>query len=190
MKSTIFVGETPTDVYWLKNDRADLKRAIVVIPGNPGIIEFYKTFLHGLFEHFEEQIPVVGISHAGHGADSDKIFSVQEQIQHKVQFLSQELPDAELVLVGHSVGSYISLHVRKLCKCSVQTSADFSSSSLQRCQSCESIPNVSEATRRDTSNAQTNNIEFVDQRNSLLYHPLSSNVCKAYDSGSNTGRAR
>ena len=41
------------------------KYVIVVIPGNPGLIEFYDDFITSLFEALQGQLPVFGVSHAG-----------------------------------------------------------------------------------------------------------------------------
>ncbi len=39
------------------------KRAIVVIPGNPGLIEFYEVFIECLYKL--KGTPIIGFSHAG-----------------------------------------------------------------------------------------------------------------------------
>lgn len=41
------------------------KHVIVVIPGNPGLIEFYDDFVTSLFDALQGQLPVFGISHTG-----------------------------------------------------------------------------------------------------------------------------
>jgi len=43
------------------------------------------------------------------------LFSLHEQIDHKVDFIEQELQHSEqsIVLVGHSIGAYIGLEVFK-----------------------------------------------------------------------------
>ena len=38
-------------------------KVIVLIPGNPGLIEFYQVFMKKLFAL--KKIPILGISHAG-----------------------------------------------------------------------------------------------------------------------------
>lgn len=85
----------------------------VFIPGNPGLIEFYKSFLdqiqkkHGNWE-------ILGISHAGmitkcKGLKKPtKVYSLKDQVQHKVyvinDFCSSNRP---LIIAGHSIGAYI-----------------------------------------------------------------------------------
>nr|XP_016474323.1 PREDICTED: uncharacterized protein LOC107796108 [Nicotiana tabacum] len=48
-----------------------------------------------------------------------RLFSLQEQTDHKLNFIEHELQDVEvpLVLVGHSIGSYISLDIVTYCIC-------------------------------------------------------------------------
>ena len=41
------------------------KKAVVLIPGNPGVIRFYESFLESLFDECEGRIPMFGIQHAG-----------------------------------------------------------------------------------------------------------------------------
>lgn len=41
---------------------------LLLISGNPGEIQYYEEFLRLIFDRFEEQVEVVGISHAGHHA--------------------------------------------------------------------------------------------------------------------------
>jgi pimeloyl-ACP methyl ester carboxylesterase len=93
-------------------ERGDL--TIVIIPGNPGIIDFYIEFMEEIYTRSEGRYSVLAIGHAGHCAEdlnAGQVFSLQDQIQHKVDFLSEM--DGRFVLIGHSVGSYICLQVAK-----------------------------------------------------------------------------
>uniref|UniRef100_A0A7M5VE20 Lipid droplet-associated hydrolase n=2 Tax=Clytia hemisphaerica TaxID=252671 RepID=A0A7M5VE20_9CNID len=102
---------------------------IVVIPGNPGAIEFYDRFMENLFQYCK--LPIFGISHAGHNLipsksslvrrvykelnpnikSSDKhVFTLEEQIEHKLAFIRQYIdPNKKIILIAHSLGSYITL---------------------------------------------------------------------------------
>ena len=42
-------------------DITQCKKAVVLIPGNPGIIRFYDSFLESLFDECEERFPMFGI---------------------------------------------------------------------------------------------------------------------------------
>ncbi|KAG8374051.1 hypothetical protein BUALT_Bualt11G0090700 [Buddleja alternifolia] len=97
---------------------------ILFIPGNPGVVSFYTDFLESLYELLGGTASVTGnywpyisLREAGVSMDweSGRLFSLQEQINHKISYIEQELQDVEqpIVLVGHSIGSYISLEIFK-----------------------------------------------------------------------------
>ncbi|KAF3442719.1 hypothetical protein FNV43_RR16636 [Rhamnella rubrinervis] len=68
---------------------------VLLIPGNPGVVSFYKDFVESLYELLGGTV----------------LFSLLEQTNHKMDFINQELQNDEvpIVLVGHSIGSYISI---------------------------------------------------------------------------------
>nr|XP_014346245.1 PREDICTED: lipid droplet-associated hydrolase [Latimeria chalumnae] len=100
----------------------------LVIPGNPGIVGYYKTFMKALYLALSQEFPVWAVSHAGHCVtpegmemreDSDvveleDVFGLNGQIEHKLAFLRKNVPkDVNLVLIGHSIGCYIILEMMK-----------------------------------------------------------------------------
>ncbi|XP_048226231.1 lipid droplet-associated hydrolase isoform X2 [Ricinus communis] len=144
----------------------DPRLHILFIPGNPGVVSFYKDFLGSLYEFLGRSASVTAIGHISHTAkvldfanaefksgclfvlklslkrrsmiciiicndlccflllygrhalqcnyfnwELGKLFSLEQQIEHKVEFIKQELQNVEvpIMLVGHSIGSYISL---------------------------------------------------------------------------------
>ncbi|XP_042040124.1 lipid droplet-associated hydrolase-like [Salvia splendens] len=96
------------------------KLHVLLIPGNPGVVSFYTEFLESLYELLGGTASVTGISHISQSKkdwESRRLFSLEEQIDHKISFIEQELQDVEvpIILVGHSIGSYISLEVLKRC---------------------------------------------------------------------------
>lgn len=109
------------------SDEAPPKLLFLIIPGNPAVVGFYKTFMQSLYCGFNKQYPVWAISHAGHcspprGMDmtdehdhqTDDVFGLNGQIEHKLFFLRQNVPaDVKLVLIGHSIGCYIILEMMK-----------------------------------------------------------------------------
>ncbi|CAA7396976.1 unnamed protein product [Spirodela intermedia] len=91
---------------------------ILFIPGNPGIPSFYKEFIEAIYEIFEGSVSITAICHLSHTKEScanGRTFSLQDQINHKVDFINQELQDTgiPIVMVGHSIGSYICLEILK-----------------------------------------------------------------------------
>ncbi|XP_060642999.2 lipid droplet-associated hydrolase isoform X1 [Anolis sagrei] len=109
------------------------KLLFLVLPGNPGLVYYYRTFIQVLYSGLKQQYPVWVISHAGHCkvpygvkmtegivketdvGKVDDVFGLRGQIEHKLNFLRNNVPrDTKLVLIGHSVGCYIALEIMKL----------------------------------------------------------------------------
>ena len=97
----------------------------VIIPGNPGCIQFYEKFAQVLCN--STNTPVWGISHTGHvRTDKNTDFEhpkvldcgLDKQIEHKITYLEKEVfPNAEkVILIGHSIGCYIILHIMNRMK--------------------------------------------------------------------------
>ena len=64
-KESILVNGIPTAVSKLLPPKCSSDVVAVVIPGNPGLIEYYDEFIASLFEASGGKLPVYGISHAG-----------------------------------------------------------------------------------------------------------------------------
>lgn len=117
----------------LKFGARDLRRLhakvlFLLIPGNPGVVGFYTTFMRTLYHAFAQRYPVWAVSHAGHCSPPDTmdmvedpsvmesrdVFGLNGQIEHKLVFIRQHVPqDTRLVLLGHSIGCYIILDLMK-----------------------------------------------------------------------------
>ncbi|XP_057715329.1 lipid droplet-associated hydrolase isoform X2 [Corythoichthys intestinalis] len=104
------------------------KVLVLIIPGNPGVVGFYRTFIQSLYTIFGCQYPVWAVSHAGHcmpPASMDMVeddsstaeldtFGLNGQIEHKLAFLRKHVPKkTSLILVGHSIGCYIILEIMR-----------------------------------------------------------------------------
>ncbi|CAH9068446.1 unnamed protein product [Cuscuta epithymum] len=105
-----------TDLLEIHAQRPELH--ILFIPGNPGVVSFYVDFLESLFELLGGTASVTAISHISHSKKNwefGRLFSLQAQIDHKMNFIEQEFNNVEvpIILVGHSIGSYISLEIFK-----------------------------------------------------------------------------
>uniref|UniRef100_A0A5B7AYN1 Lipid droplet-associated hydrolase n=1 Tax=Davidia involucrata TaxID=16924 RepID=A0A5B7AYN1_DAVIN len=89
---------------------------VLFIPGNPGVVSFYTDFLESLFELLGGTASVTAIGHISHTEkdwEHGRLFSLQEQIDHKMDFIQSELQNIAIpiLLVGHSIGSYISIEM-------------------------------------------------------------------------------
>jgi len=115
MKEIVKVGGRPTELYSLTAERPKTGITLIVIPGNPGAIDFYSEFITELFHLLDQNYSIVGIGHAGHLRQPNAhegVYSLEEQIQHKIDFL-ESYGESRFVMMGHSVGAYISLQVAK-----------------------------------------------------------------------------
>jgi pimeloyl-ACP methyl ester carboxylesterase len=104
---------------------------LVIVPGNPGIVEFYIEFMNCLHEMMNYS--VLAVSHAGHVSteffDNHQQHSLQDQVNHKIEYLQMVLNgDVEnvnanrgtkFILLGHSIGSYIALKIKSFMPDSV-----------------------------------------------------------------------
>ncbi|KAG2487206.1 hypothetical protein HYH03_014180 [Edaphochlamys debaryana] len=84
---------------------------VVVFPGNPGSAQYFKPFMAALYDRLGGTADVLAVTHAGHDAETEhggRMWSLQEQIDHKLAFLREHvlLPGRPpVVLVGHSIGA-------------------------------------------------------------------------------------
>ncbi|KAL6853391.1 hypothetical protein ACP4OV_019420 [Aristida adscensionis] len=113
---TCMVSSFATDVLEIRSKEPALH--VLVIPGNPGVIAFYKDFVEALYENLGGQASITAIGHISHSqkdAEHGRLFSFREQIDHKVDFIEKELQYSEqsIILVGHSIGAYIGLEIFK-----------------------------------------------------------------------------
>ncbi|KAJ0088759.1 hypothetical protein Patl1_32679 [Pistacia atlantica] len=79
----------------LEIQAADPTLHVLFIPGNPGVISFYKDFLESLYELLGGSASITGkglhitighISQTAKDWEHGRLFSLQEQIGHKVMF--------------------------------------------------------------------------------------------------------
>lgn len=122
------VEETWTEVY-ARISATPSPLRVVVIPGNPGNVTVYELFIDEVFRLLHGHCSVIGMSHAGHGApgrNGNRLYTVNDQIDHKVALLNglvagtwEELKESgnsqpnNFVLMGHSIGAFFALKAWK-----------------------------------------------------------------------------
>ncbi|ETO70601.1 hypothetical protein F444_12916 [Phytophthora nicotianae P1976] len=95
------------------------KVLILVIPGNPGNPYYYLSLMQELVKKHGRRHEIRCLSHAGHvmpWKNHNRDFTLQEQIDQKAFYVKQRLreePTLRLVVIGHSIGSYITLDIAK-----------------------------------------------------------------------------
>ncbi|XP_076437554.1 lipid droplet-associated hydrolase-like isoform X2 [Babylonia areolata] len=110
----------------LQSRQKEPQHLFLIIPGNPGIAEYYEQFMHTLWAKSGQKIPVWCISHAGHVTgpkhaglgwtdivrQPGPTYTLEGQISHKVNFIKNNVPqDVTLILIGHSIGCYIIMNL-------------------------------------------------------------------------------
>ncbi|KAB7499046.1 Lipid droplet-associated hydrolase [Armadillidium nasatum] len=116
------VGGLPVDIIKASclNTENSSKELILIIPGNPGIVQYYVKFVDELFKELGGSIPVWAISHSCHSSmylDKNDISCgpLDLEIEHKLRFLELKIPqDWTITLVGHSIGCYMILSLLEI----------------------------------------------------------------------------
>jgi len=107
----ININGISTHIYQLGNPSLSSK-SVVIIPGNPGLGGFYIPFAHELYNLFNENLSILIISQAGHSPPLKRCFTLNEQIEHKLEAIENLLPrnnNHRLILIGHSIGAFMVL---------------------------------------------------------------------------------
>ena len=91
-----------------------MDKIIVVIPGNPGVANFYDNFAEKLFS--TSKIPTLVVGYLSHSFNnkSNNLYSIHQQLEHKeqfIKFLIEKYPKISIYLVGHSIGGWICLEL-------------------------------------------------------------------------------
>lgn len=96
-------------------------RLLVFIPGNPGLIDFYTTYLD-LVQQLYPSLELLAISQAGFDTTGDYLskhewhyYDLEFQINHKFEVIRDFVGDrnVELVFLSHLMGSYLTQRVVK-----------------------------------------------------------------------------
>lgn len=114
-----------TSECWIKSKSLQpCSRLLVFIPGNPGLIDYYVTYMHMISEKYPNyDILIVG--HAGYQTSDNYVeagneqhpefYTLDYQVNHKVEILKKQILKGNhtLSFMCHSVGSYITQRVIK-----------------------------------------------------------------------------
>lgn len=105
-------------------NKSEPENLVLFIPGNPGVTQFYTSFLKRLHEELGYTVWI--LSHAGHElpkskqreaprlTDNEKIYGLEGQVNHKLAFIDTYVPkNAQVYFVGHSIGAYVILDILK-----------------------------------------------------------------------------
>ncbi|KAJ3156834.1 hypothetical protein HDU86_003600 [Geranomyces michiganensis] len=113
------LGGEETEVLLIPRETGRPCRAVVVmIPGNPGLIQYYESFLQKLHEECDG-LDIVGAQHLGHSfaVATRKTFSISDQIAHKLSLIEEVEKQwgrtTPIVLIGHSFGCYVNVQIMK-----------------------------------------------------------------------------
>ncbi|KAJ1896389.1 hypothetical protein LPJ66_004018 [Kickxella alabastrina] len=119
-------GERRETLFWPNLLNQPPKAVLLLIPGSPGIVDFYIDFCQSL----HEQIPsmdIIGVSHLGHTLFEDnrglvwrnkRVYSLEEQVANMVKVFDEIYEEykedgskPKMLLVAHSVGCYFAQRV-------------------------------------------------------------------------------
>ncbi|EDV22597.1 uncharacterized protein TRIADDRAFT_28821 [Trichoplax adhaerens] len=115
-RSVCYTGKIPTKYFTLSpvNANREGDKRILIIPGNPGICDYYITFAIRLFQATGCRLSIDCVDHAGHSGLETDVYTLSQQIQHKLDYVKQYIPDsANLILIGHSIGAHIAIELTK-----------------------------------------------------------------------------
>ncbi|KAJ1841692.1 hypothetical protein IWW55_000613 [Coemansia sp. RSA 2706] len=121
-------GELRETLYWPCRS-GEAHAVILMIPGNPGLADFYIDFCTAIHDEFIEHLDIICVSHLGHTRFPDnrglvyrnkKTYNLEDQVDNMVQVfdaIDEEYVRAtrrpKMFLCGHSVGCYFA---QKICE--------------------------------------------------------------------------
>ncbi|RUP49115.1 hypothetical protein BC936DRAFT_143265 [Jimgerdemannia flammicorona] len=115
-------GDLTETLWWPAKGTGPSKTVLFMVPGNPGLVEYYENFLQEIYVQTKARIEIFGVSHLGHSPGNhnqldqrSRLYTLREQIDHKAHCLDllQERfpPETQYILVGHSMGAYVCAEV-------------------------------------------------------------------------------
>lgn len=123
----------PYDITHFPPPSLTIKLVLVFIPGNPGLVSYYDSFLttlqSSLPNEIKETTEIYAVGHLGHSLKGEKEgmvkgfkpsqqASLEEQVESKIEFVDELKgkygDDVKIMVMGHSIGSWVCLQVRPL----------------------------------------------------------------------------
>jgi len=112
------LGNTEAHVLWWSCMSESPTVALIFIPGNPGLIEFYRGFLSSIHDQTKNDIAILAHAHLGHAPHipppPEQFLGLPPQVEGALEVhdaVKTTYPDTKIVLVGHSIGAWISTKV-------------------------------------------------------------------------------
>ncbi|KAI8918453.1 hypothetical protein DFJ77DRAFT_508698 [Powellomyces hirtus] len=112
------IGGERTEILQIRHSKSERSKAVVLmIPGNPGVIDYYENFLKTLHTECNGEISIVGTQHLGHSAAvvHKKNYAVSDQVAHKIALLGEIErrygKDMPIVVIGHSFGCWVAVQL-------------------------------------------------------------------------------
>lgn len=98
---------------------------MLMVPGSPGVTDFYLEFLEAMWNNYERKIPVWTIAYGGlydlpgerselpdFFSEKEQRYDLDGQVQHKIEFVRKFVPaHVRIHMISHSIGSWISLQM-------------------------------------------------------------------------------
>ncbi|TFK36880.1 hypothetical protein BDQ12DRAFT_713826 [Crucibulum laeve] len=112
----------PAHALWWPSKQTTPNVVILFIPGNPGLLHFYTPFLTAIHsDDTTQKLAILAHAHINHtpGIQEGPItsWSLTSQVQSAIEALEAIKltcgPSSKVVVIGHSVGGWISLQVLK-----------------------------------------------------------------------------
>ena len=91
-------------------------RKVIILPGNPGIGDFYFEFADQLLQKLNRKASCYIVSYAGFTRKKPtRLYSLQEELDHKIELIrylqGRWRTKDKFVLVGHSIGAWLALRL-------------------------------------------------------------------------------
>jgi len=100
-------------------------RQILVLPGNPGIVEYYRDFCAALWEQNGREVEVVGLGLLGHAGQrlypAFATWTMHDQVVHVNKYIEEHCADKQVDALGHSIGAYFALEALRALPGRVRT---------------------------------------------------------------------